>query len=194
MFKASLIRLSLKYVIFNLWSWFNCSQEKENIMDLFGVLGNKKFYEFFFYSIFFRFNRWVGNNLTGHPNFYSCSSDGAIINWTVLDTHLLATLVTIIEFSYPLKSEVENQNQKTGILYLPKMTYFCTKIYLEIILQPHSWCQKYSIQARWWNNVFGGNRRGWHSSLHHRIFFWVSHDIQVTCHSHQQIGVEWFLQ
>ena len=90
--------------------------------------------------------------------------------------------------------KIRGTKSNTGRLYLPKMTYFCTKFYLEIILQPHSWCQKYSIQARWWNNVFGGNRRGWHSSLHHRIFFWVSHDIQVTCHSHQQIGVEWFLQ
>ena len=49
--------------------------------------------------------KWGKDNLDGHQNFFSCSSDGAIINWTVLDNYLVATLITIIPFTAPARSE-----------------------------------------------------------------------------------------
>ena len=45
--------------------------------------------------------RWVRDNLDGHPNFYSCSPDGAVVNWTVLESHLIATLITRVPFTRP---------------------------------------------------------------------------------------------
>ena len=37
---------------------------------------------------------------------FSCSSDGAILNWTVLENCLVATLITVIPFTRQIKSEV----------------------------------------------------------------------------------------
>ena len=42
----------------------------------------------------------------------SCSSDGSILNWTVLETSLVATLITVVPFTGQIKSEVSQKSPK----------------------------------------------------------------------------------
>ena len=42
----------------------------------------------------------------------SCSSDGSILNWTVLETSLVATLITVVPFTGQIKSEVSHKCPK----------------------------------------------------------------------------------
>ena len=50
----------------------------------------------------------VGDKSLFNPmcTMFSCSSDGAILNWTVLENCLVATLITVIPFTRQIKSEV----------------------------------------------------------------------------------------
>ena len=41
----------------------------------------------------------------------SCSSDGSILNWTVLETSLVATLITVVPFTGQIKSEVSQSHK-----------------------------------------------------------------------------------
>ena len=50
--------------------------------------------------------RWAPDNMDGHSNFYSCSSDGTIVNWTVLESHLVANIIIVIPFTGITRSEV----------------------------------------------------------------------------------------
>lgn len=46
--------------------------------------------------------------MDGHSNFYSCSSDGTIVNWTVLESHLVANIIIVIPFTGIARSEVKS--------------------------------------------------------------------------------------
>ena len=49
---------------------------------------------------------WTIGPIIGQLTMSSCSSDGAILNWTVLENCLVATLITVIPFTRQIKSEV----------------------------------------------------------------------------------------
>ena len=49
---------------------------------------------------------WADDNLDGYLNFYSCSSDGRVTNWTIMESNMLATHVVLLPFQSSLKTEV----------------------------------------------------------------------------------------
>ena len=49
---------------------------------------------------------WADDNLDGYLNFYSCSSDGRVTNWTIMESNMLATDVVLLPFQSSLKTEV----------------------------------------------------------------------------------------
>jgi len=48
--------------------------------------------------------RWVQDNLDGYQNFYSCSSDGRVTNWTMVRTTLWHTEACLLPFDRPLRN------------------------------------------------------------------------------------------
>ena len=55
---------------------------------------------------------WTIGPIIGQLTMSSCSSDGAILNWTVLENCLVATLITVIPFTRQIKSEVGVSKKK----------------------------------------------------------------------------------
>ena len=49
---------------------------------------------------------WADDNLDGYLNFYSCSSDGRVTNWTIMESCMLPTHVILLPFQSSLKTEV----------------------------------------------------------------------------------------
>ena len=49
---------------------------------------------------------WAEDNLDGYLNFYSCSSDGRVTNWTIMESNMVATDVVLLPFQSSLKTEV----------------------------------------------------------------------------------------
>ena len=50
--------------------------------------------------------KWAQDNMDGHLNFYSVSSDGSVINWTVLSSYLVPNIVITVPYTGPTRTEV----------------------------------------------------------------------------------------
>ena len=47
---------------------------------------------------------WAADNLDGYQNFYSCSSDGRVTNWTIVKSTLWHTDQLLLTFNRPLSN------------------------------------------------------------------------------------------